>query len=158
MADQLSKFMHDLTRQLRESQNEQRRTQEKYEALQTEFDSVQGRLQILQDADVARAQRLLTLQEELRSTKSDLEEVRNSLHEREDRLAATRSKLEQAPESVLSGDQRQAIEELLTSVVQNPKDIDVLMRTAQDSADILSVVNEAKALRAVVDSVTGGLA
>jgi chromosome segregation ATPase len=157
MADQLSEFVHDLTRQIRESKNEQRRTQERLDALQAEYDAVQGRLHILQDADLARSQRLQSLQEEHRSTKAELEDAHGSLQSREALLSSIRNALEHAPGQSVAEDQRREVQTLLESMVQSPRDIEILIQAGQHAPDIASIVSEATELRAVLEGLNSAL-
>jgi chemotaxis protein histidine kinase CheA len=150
MAEQLTGFLQDMGRQLRESREGQRQAEEQLARLQAQHDDIRRRLQDSEDALSARSQRLQNVQDELRAAQTDLQDARATIAAKQEKLDAVRNALSEVPSLSVPQDQMDELQGLIESLVQNPNHVEYLAQTAKRASLISSVVQEASGLRTLV--------
>jgi uncharacterized protein YaaN involved in tellurite resistance len=73
------------------------------------------------------------------------------LQQLERREEKVRQALKAAPGATVGAEQLQSIQDLLDALIQNPRDIELLLKVGQHAADLASVVNENGQLRRAVE-------
>lgn len=76
---------------------------------------------------------------------------RASLEEANRSLEAARSILRDAPGRSMSNEQLQSTQDMLDTLIQNPRDVEILMKMGREAATIAAVVNESNQLHRILD-------
>ena len=74
-----------------------------------------------------------------------------------ERQGGLRSVLQEAPEPSLDGERLHSVQAMLDTLIQSPRDVEVLMHLGQQAANLAAVVNECTQLRRVLDKIGGEL-